>query len=110
MQKELALTPAQRERIEQYLRDSQEQTRQLWETIAPRADEVHRKLRERIKGELTEAQQKRYEEVFRPRGPGRPSDPKGRDGWRGADGHRGPRSNEPPSRPTEPSGPEKVNR
>lgn len=95
MQKELALTPTQRERIEQYLRESQEQTRQLWESIAPQAGEVHRKLRERIRSELTEEQQKRYEEVFKPRGSNRPPDTKNREGWR----DHGPRSNGAPESP-----------
>lgn len=94
MQKELDLTPAQREHIELYLRESQDQTKQLWDSIAPRASDVHRKLRERIRAELTEDQQKRYEEVFKSRGTNRPSGPMSREPWNTKSGERrGQRTN-----------------
>ena len=52
MQRELSLTAIQRERIDVVIRDSQERTRQLWESIAPQAHAEHKRIRERIREEL----------------------------------------------------------
>lgn len=65
--RELQLTPAQRENIEAILRDSQNQMKELWETIAPQVSEESRKTRQRIKAELTPEQAERFEKHFKHR-------------------------------------------
>lgn len=65
MQRELDLTPAQRTQIEQILRESRERTKQLWESIAPRAQAEHRKVCDDIREILTTDQRPKYDEVFK---------------------------------------------
>jgi len=62
---ELDLTPEQRERIERILREGQERTRQLWETISPEVRKELQLVRERIKVELTPEQRRRFDELLR---------------------------------------------
>ena len=74
LQRELNLTTAQRARIEEILKESQDKTKQLWDSIAPQADAEHRRVRERIREQLTPEQLGRYEKVFRSRGYRKPGD------------------------------------
>jgi Spy/CpxP family protein refolding chaperone len=69
IEKQLNLTPTQREHIEGLLRDSQERMKTLWEPIAPKARAEFDQVRERILAELTPAQQSKFEELSRQRGP-----------------------------------------
>lgn len=85
MQRELSLNKSQSDQIEQHLRESQDQMKQLWEA-------EQRKLRDRIRNELTPDQKSKYEEVFKRRGPSKSGDPKGHDKRRGPEDHR----NSPP--------------
>lgn len=62
---ELDLTPEQRERIERVIREGQERTRQLWETISPDVRKELQLVRERIKAELTPEQRRRFDELLR---------------------------------------------
>ena len=62
---ELDLTPEQRVRIERVIREGQERTRQLWETIAPDVRKELQLVRERIKAELTPEQRRRFDELLR---------------------------------------------
>jgi len=71
MARELYLGPDQRERIDQILRESQERTRLLWESIAPQARAEQRRVRERIREELQPDQRSKFDESFKMRGPGR---------------------------------------
>jgi hypothetical protein len=89
IEKQLNLTPLQREHIEGLLRESQERMKMLWEPIAPKASAEFEHVRERILAELTPAQQIRFEELSHQRGP------HGRD----LPGTRAPR------RPARPGGP-----
>jgi hypothetical protein len=68
--RELELTPEQRERIERILREGQEKTRKLWEGVAPEMRKELQLVRERIKVELTSEQRKRFEELLRRPRPG----------------------------------------
>ncbi|MSU64162.1 MAG: hypothetical protein EXS31_17520 [Pedosphaera sp.] len=65
MQRELSLTEVQRERIDVVVRESQERTRQLWEGIAPQAHAEHKRVRERIREELSPEQRTKFDESFR---------------------------------------------
>lgn len=75
LQRELALTPAQKTKIDQIWRESGERTKQIWES----AREEHRKLRTSIRAELTPEQQKKFDEAFKPREQRKPPDPRSRD-------------------------------
>jgi len=63
--RELELTPDQRERIERILKEGQERTRQIWETVAPDMRKELQLVRERIKVELTPPQRRRFEELMK---------------------------------------------
>jgi hypothetical protein len=71
MQRRLYLTPPQREHIEKILRESHERMKLLWDSIAPQAQEEHRRVHELIRNELTAEQQSRFEEMLKSRGLGR---------------------------------------
>jgi Spy/CpxP family protein refolding chaperone len=79
--RELDLTPEQRQRIERILREGQERTRQLWETISPDVRKEIQLVRERIRVELTPEQRRQFEELMRrpQRPPGNPEEPLPRD-------------------------------
>jgi len=62
---ELDLTPEQRERIERVIREGQERTRELWESISPDVRKELQLVRERIKAELTPEQRRRFDELLR---------------------------------------------
>jgi hypothetical protein len=66
-ERQLDLTPAQRERMEQILQESQEHMKQLWEPIAPHAREEAKRVRERILAELNPEQAKKFEQLTKPR-------------------------------------------
>jgi hypothetical protein len=63
--RELKLTPPQRERIEHLLRQSQEDTRRLWEQFRPQMRKELAEVTEQIRGELTPPQRKRFEELLK---------------------------------------------
>lgn len=67
-QMELDLTPEQRERVDGYVKESQESVRRIWEPVAPRAKEEMNALRERIRGQLTPAQKERFDATLMERG------------------------------------------
>lgn len=69
MQRQLYLTPLQRERIEVVLRESHERMKTLWDSIAPQAQEEQRRVHELIKAELTPEQQQTFETMMKARGP-----------------------------------------
>jgi hypothetical protein len=84
MQRQLYLSGAQRTRIEQILHDNHERMKQLWESIAPQAQAERRHVNELIRGELNADQQKKFDEVFKSRGPNHLGDERRRRGeeWR----------------------------
>lgn len=87
MQRDLKLTQEQRQSVEQILRESNEQMKQIWESIAPRVQEEQGKVCERIRSQLNPAQCAKFEDVFKR--PGfRSGDSKFRDGKRSADKER----------------------
>jgi len=67
MDRELALTREQRERIEKIIAESQDRTRSLWKPIAPQMGKEMQSVRESIRGELTPEQQRKFDELIRPR-------------------------------------------
>jgi hypothetical protein len=74
MQRQLYLTPVQRERIEVILRDNHDRMKQLWDSIAPQAQAEHRRAHDLIRAELTPEQRARFEELVKLRGPNRSLD------------------------------------
>lgn len=80
MQRRLDLSAEQHERIEKILKESQERMKILWEPVAPQAKEESRQARERILAELNPAQRKKFEEIFKPRGPRKAGE--GQEKWR----------------------------
>lgn len=67
LDRELRLTSAQRERIEKIMHEGQEQTRQLWERIAPQWREEIEQVNRKIRAELTSEQQRRFDELLKQR-------------------------------------------
>lgn len=67
MSDRLELSPVQRERIETIVRESQKRMRTLWEETAPKTREEFRRMRERIRAELTPDQRGKFEELFKQR-------------------------------------------
>lgn len=65
MDRELALTPQQRQHIVQTLRIGQARIRELYSLVGPEVGEELHYVRESIRAELTPAQQKRFEELLR---------------------------------------------
>lgn len=65
MEQELKLSPVQRERIDQILKESRERMKKLWESVSPKADDEFKKVRALILAELTPEQATKYQEVFK---------------------------------------------
>ena len=65
MQNELDLTPAQRERVEAIIHDSQERMKAVRDEIGKKIGEEFREMRQKIRGELTPVQRKRFEEIMK---------------------------------------------
>jgi len=74
LERQLTLTPHQREQIETILRDSQIRMKALWKPLEPQAQTEYRLVHERILDELTPAQKEQFEQLSR--------DPNRR--WRGS--------------------------
>jgi Spy/CpxP family protein refolding chaperone len=67
MEKQLDLTPSQRDDIAKIMKDSQERSRLLWDKIGPQMREELRKVRGEIRQVLTIDQQKRMDELLKSR-------------------------------------------
>jgi Spy/CpxP family protein refolding chaperone len=67
MEKQLDLTPAQRDQITEIVRQSQERSRPLWEAIAPQMRAEIRRVRGEIRDVLTPDQQKKFDELMKSR-------------------------------------------
>lgn len=70
IERELDLTPEQREKIEGLVQETQARTRQAWQEMQPRLREEFRSLREGIRGVLTPEQQQEFERLMRRPRPG----------------------------------------
>jgi Spy/CpxP family protein refolding chaperone len=64
-QRELDLTPAQREQIDKILKDSQERTRKLMEPIASEFHAESKRAKEEFRAVLTPPQQARFDELVK---------------------------------------------
>jgi Spy/CpxP family protein refolding chaperone len=73
--RELALTPPQRVQIDQILRESSERTKKIWDS----AREEYRNVKASIREALTPEQQKKFDEVFKPRESNKPPESRSRD-------------------------------
>ncbi len=81
-QRELDLTPEQRERIDLILKESQERTRKIMEPVSPQIRDELQRVRAEFRAVLTPEQQVRFDELARqqqrPREPRRPGVPEPR--------------------------------
>jgi hypothetical protein len=75
MDRELDLSPEQRERIAQILKESQERTKLIREKILPEMREEMKKVREQIRAELTGDQQEKFEQAMKTKSPRKPDEP-----------------------------------
>lgn len=66
IERQINLTAGQREKIEEILREGQEQSRQIMEPVQAELQKQMRSTRERIRAVLTEEQQARFDELLRP--------------------------------------------
>jgi len=64
-QRELDLTPEQREQIDKLLKDSQERTRKIMEPIAPEFHAELQRAKEEFRAVLTPDQQKRFDDLVK---------------------------------------------
>jgi hypothetical protein len=62
-ERQLDLSPDQRQRIDALVRDSQQRTKTLWEAFSPKLAEEMRKVRDQVREVLTPEQRKRFEEM-----------------------------------------------
>jgi Spy/CpxP family protein refolding chaperone len=69
MDKQLELTPEQRQKIDKVMHDSLDRTRPLWQQIAPQMRDEMKRVREEIKKQLTPEQQKKFNDLLKPRAP-----------------------------------------
>ncbi len=67
MEKELKLTPEQRQRIEKIIADSQDRTKALWKPIAAEMTTEMQNVHEQIRQELTPDQRLKYDELVKQR-------------------------------------------
>jgi Spy/CpxP family protein refolding chaperone len=67
MEKQLDLTPSQRDEITKIMKASQERTRPLWDQITPQLRQEMKRVREEIRQALTADQQKKYDELLKAR-------------------------------------------
>ena len=65
MDRQLELTPDQRQRIDKVMHDSLDRTRPLWQQIAPQMRDEMRRVREDIRNELTPEQQKKFNDLLK---------------------------------------------
>ena len=80
MERDLDLSPEQRERIDKILKEGQEHTRKAMEPVAPAVHAELQRTKEEFRAVLTPAQQGRFDELLK-----RP--PRGREGHRGGTDH-----------------------
>ncbi|MGZ5545342.1 MAG: Spy/CpxP family protein refolding chaperone [Limisphaerales bacterium] len=66
MDRQLDLTPEQRQKIDKVMHDSLDRTRPLWQQIAPQMRDEMRRVREEIRKELTPEQQKKFNDLLKP--------------------------------------------
>jgi Spy/CpxP family protein refolding chaperone len=65
LERELDLTPEQREPIDKVLKDGQERTKKLMETVEPRRREEFKRTMEEFRAVLTPEQGKRFDELVK---------------------------------------------
>jgi hypothetical protein len=98
-QRELQLTPEQRDQVEGIVREGQEQMRAMWDEFNPRMQTHLREVREQINDVLTPEQRERFAELMKQRRPPRPDEGKPHDGLGGGP----PREPLDPPRPLPPN-------
>jgi hypothetical protein len=64
-ERELDLSPEQRERIDQVLKESQERTRKIMEPISPHLRQELKRTKEEFRAVLTTEQQQKFDELIK---------------------------------------------
>lgn len=109
--RELKLSPAQRERIEQIIHEGQERTRELWEQVGPQMRKELADVKERVRQELTPPQRKLFEELMKRQQVRRPEETQplpgrpGRENRRPAPPRESPPAEHAPNSPPQPGNP-----
>ena len=65
MERELELTPAQRDPVDKILKDGQERMKKLMDTVEPRRREEFKRTMEEFQAVLTPAQHQRFDELVK---------------------------------------------
>jgi hypothetical protein len=73
VRKDLDLSPEQHERIEKIIHEGQEQTRKLWDSVAPDMRKELQSVHEKIRAELSPEQRRKFELLIK--NPPRPNNP-----------------------------------
>lgn len=97
MERQLDLSPEQREKVEKIMKESQERTKAIREKIAPELREEVKRLREQIRAELSPEQQKVFDEAVKSKPPKKGDDKKTDEP--GERKRRSAATNQPPSLP-----------
>lgn len=63
--KDLNLSPEQNERIEKIIREGQDKSRKLWDSVAPELRKELQAVHEKIRSELTSEQRRRFEQLLK---------------------------------------------
>ena len=106
IERNIEITPGQREKIEEILREGQERTRQIMEPVQPELQRQMRTTHERIREVLTDEQQRRFDQLMRPQRRGEEPPPSDRRMQRQPRPQDGPPRLPPPGpRPAEPPNP-----
>jgi len=65
VRKDLDLTSEQHERIEKIIHEGQEQTRKLWDSVAPEMRKELQSVHEKIRAELSPEQRRKFEQILK---------------------------------------------
>ncbi len=84
-QRDLDLSPQQRERVDKILKESQERMRSVMEPVAPQIRAEMQRAKDEFRSVLTPEQQKRFDELLK-----KPPHPRDQRRQQGADGSKAP--------------------
>jgi hypothetical protein len=96
MKRELALTAAQVEHLEDAFSDSRERIQILWDMLGPEMQAEYRDIREKIRAELTAPQQEKFEKLLKERRGAKAGGPAPNDPHRSRPRRNAPGTNRPP--------------
>lgn len=87
-ERDLNLSPDQRQRVEEHVRHGQERVRQLWDPVAPLVRKEFESVQDKIRSELNPEQLNRFEQILKERQRRVEARGEGRDRRQGGDTNR----------------------